>query len=282
MPRRTRLIALQLPQAPHPHLPHRPDWLRPDDGTPEIFAEMTLGEHLIELRTRIVRACLSVGGAFIIGLVLAVPMLNKMQHDSRATAGFDIRSPVDPITIYVRVAAYIALGLAFPLILYQLLAFVSPGLTRREKRVVYSAIPFVAILAILGGSYGFFIAAPRALYFLSHFMPHVFMWQPDGPEVITFYLTLMLGLALAFQIPVVMFILAKIGIVSPQKMAKVRKYAFIVILIVAAVITPSTDPFNMTIVAVPLYLLYEFGIVIARMFAKSPMISIPPPTEGAA
>lgn len=247
-----------------------------------MFAEMTVGEHLLELRSRIVRACLSVGGAFIIGLILAVPMLNKMQHDSRAVSGFDIRSPVDPITIYVKVAAYIALGLAFPAILYQLLVFVAPGLTRKEKRVVYSAIPFVAILAILGGAYGFFVAAPRALYFLSHFMPHVFMWQPDAPEVITFYLTLMLGLALAFQIPVVMFILAKIGIVSPQRMAKVRKYAFIIILVIAAVITPSTDPFNMMVVAVPLYTLYEFGIVTARLFARSTLITIPPPSQNAA
>ena len=143
---------------------------------------MTVGEHLLELRSRFVRACLSIGVAFIIGLILAVPMLDKMQRDSRAVAGFDIRSPVDPIAIYVKVAAYIALGLAFPAILYQLLAFVAPGLTRKEKRVVYSAIPFVAILAILGGSYGFFVAAPRALYFLSHFMPHVFMWQPARPR----------------------------------------------------------------------------------------------------
>jgi sec-independent protein translocase protein TatC len=113
-------------------------------------------------------------------------------------------------------------------------------------------------------------------------MPSIFQWQPDADMIITFYLTLMLGLALAFQIPVVMFILAKIGIVSPKRMASIRKYAFIVILILAAIITPSTDPFNMMIVAVPLYVLYEFGIVMARLFAKTPIISIPPPEPGPA
>jgi sec-independent protein translocase protein TatC len=271
-----------IPHPPRPHRPHRPDWLRPDDGTPEVFEEMTLGEHLIELRTRMVRACLSIGAAFIVGLIAAKPMLDKIRNDSLAKHGFDIRSPVDPLTIYFKVALYIAVALAFPLIVYQVLAFVAPGLTRREKRVVYTALPFVALLAILGGAYGLLIAAPRALYFLSHFMPSIFQWQPDADMIITFYLTLMLGLALAFQIPVVMFILAKIGIVSPRRMASIRKYAFIVILILAAIITPSTDPFNMMIVAVPLYVLYEFGIVMARLFAKTPIISIPPPAPGAA
>jgi sec-independent protein translocase protein TatC len=251
--------------------------MRADDGSEEVFEEMTLGEHLIELRTRIVRACLSIGAAFIVGVILAKPLLDRIRHDSLATNGFDIRSPTDPLTIYFKVAVYIAIGLAFPLILYQLLAFVSPGLTRKEKRVVYTALPFVAILAILGGAYGLLVAAPRALYFLSRFMSSVFQWEPDADTIITFYLTLMLGLALAFQIPVVMFILAKIGIVTPKKMASIRKYAFIVILILAAIITPSTDPFIMSIVAAPLYVLYEFGIIISRLFARTPMITAAPP-----
>ena len=253
--------------------------MRKDDGSDEVFEEMTLGEHLIELRNRLVRACLSIGVAFIIGLVLAVPTLNQIVESSRSVGGLDIRSPTDPITIYVKIALYLAIGMAFPLILYQLLAFVTPGLTRKEKRIVYTALPFVAILAIMGGAYGFFIAAPRALYFLSNFLTSSFNWQPDAADVITFYMTLMLGLALSFQIPVVMFILAKINLVSPKKMASVRRYAFIVILILAAVITPSTDPINMSIVAVPLYVLYEFGIIIAKVFAKHPVEPVPDISE---
>jgi sec-independent protein translocase protein TatC len=279
MARLAKLPVPRVPKVPRLHKPSRPDWMRPDDGSDENFEEMTLGEHLIELRTRIVRACISVGVAFIIGIILAIPMLDKIQRDSQANQGLDIRSPTDPITIYFKIALYIALGLAMPLILYQMLAFIAPGLTRREKRVVYTSLPFVALLAILGGAYGFFIAAPRALYFLSHFMRGTFSWQPDAQDVLTFYLTLMLGLALAFQIPVVMFILAKIGIVTPKKMASVRKYAFIVILILSAVITPSTDPINMSIVAVPLYILYEFGIIISKIFAKTPIVHPVIPTE---
>src|SRR4051795_9575147 len=116
-------------------------------------------------------------------------------------------------------------------------------------------MPFVVLLFLLGVAYGFFFAAPRALTFLSGFMSDLFEWSPEGEEVISFFLTLMLGLGLAFQLPVVMFILAKLGAVSPQKMRSFRKYAVVALLILAAVVTPSTDPFNMMVVFVPLYLL---------------------------
>jgi len=271
MSRLARLPAPRVPRVPKLRRPSRPDWMRPDDGSEDVFEEMTLGEHLVELRSRIVRACISIGVAFVIGIILAIPMLDKIVKDSRAQGGLDIRSPTDPLTIYFKIALYIAIGLSFPLVLYQLLAFVAPGLTRKEKRIVYTSLPFVAILAIAGGLYAFFVAAPRALFFLSKFLNSSFNWQPDAADVITFYMTLILGLALAFQIPVVMFILAKINLVSPKKMAAIRKYAFIVILILAAIITPSTDPINMSIVAVPLYVLYEFGIIIAKVFARTPV-----------
>ena len=122
----------------------------------------------------------------------------------------------------------------------------------------------MVLLFLLGVAYGFFFAAPRALQFLSNFMSDLYEWSPEGQEVITFYLTLMVGLGLAFQLPVVMFILAKLGAVSPQKMRSWRKFAVLVLLMLAAVITPSTDPFNMAIVAVPLLLLYELGVIIAH------------------
>jgi sec-independent protein translocase protein TatC len=102
-------------------------------------------------------------------------------------------------------------------------------------------------------------------------MSDIYEWSPEGQEVISFYLTLMVGLGLAFQLPVVMFILAKLGAVTPKKMAEFRKFAVIVILIVSAIITPSTDPINMGVVAVPLLLLYEGGILVARVFASRPL-----------
>lgn len=241
-----------------------------DPETPDVFDEMTLQEHLIELRDRIMKICIGIGLAFIIGAILSPRLLGEMRDNANLEGtGFDIRSPTEPLTLFFKVALYIAIGIAMPLIVYQLIAFLAPGLTNKEKRLIYMSLPFVSLLFIMGVSYGYFVAAPRALYFLSNFLGSIFTWTPDGNEILTFFLTLMIGLGLSFQLPVIMFVLAKIGIVSPQKMRQWRKYAYLGLTILAAVITPSTDPINMAIVAIPLVLLYEGGVIISSIFAKT-------------
>lgn len=243
----------------------------PDPNEPDDFEEMTLLEHMEELRDRLVKSVIAIGLAFVAGIFLAPPMLRRLQNAANAVEGFDVVSPTDPITLYFKVALYIAIGIALPVLMWQVIGFLSPGLTRKEKRLLFLSLPFVVLLFLVGVSYAFFFAAPQALSFLSSFMADIYEWTPEGNKVISFFLTLMLGLGLAFQMPVVMFILAKLGLVSPQKLAAWRKYAVLVLLILAAVITPSTDPFNMLIVFFPLYLLYEAGIVVARLFARRPI-----------
>jgi sec-independent protein translocase protein TatC len=241
----------------------------PDPNEPDVFEEMTLLEHMEELRDRIIKCVIAVGVTFIAGAVLAGPLLKRIQIEANARHGFDIVSPTDPITVYFKIALYIAIALALPVLLWQLIGFLAPGLTKKEKRFLIMSMPFIILLFLLGVSYAFFFAAPRALQFLSGFMSDTFEWSPEPNETVTFYLTLMLGLGVAFQLPVVMFILAKIGVVSPQKMRSWWRYAVVILLIVAAVVTPSTDPFNMMIVFVPLYLLYEVGVLVSRIFARS-------------
>jgi sec-independent protein translocase protein TatC len=250
-------------------LPSRPRL--PDPSEPDVFEEMTLLEHMEELRDRIVKSVIAIGVAFIAGVFLAGPLLRRLQVEANAMDGFDVVSPTDPITLYFKIALYIAIAIALPVLLWQLIGFLAPGLTRKEKRLLYMSMPFVIILFLLGVAYAFLFAAPRALGFLSTFMSGMFEWTPEGNAVITFFLTLMLGLGLAFQLPVVMFILAKLGVASPDKMRSFRKYAILILLILSAIITPSTDPFNMAIVFFPLYLLYEAGIIISRVFARRPV-----------
>jgi sec-independent protein translocase protein TatC len=241
-----------------------------DPNTPDVFEEMTLQEHLEELASRIKKIVIAIVIGFIAGFILARPLMRQMvEFANLEGTGFDIRSPAEPITLYFKVAMYIAVALTLPFTVYQLIAFLAPGLTNKEKRIVYSALPFVSILFLAGVAYGYYVAAPRALNFLSNFMSDVIDFNPDGTEVLNFFLTLMMGLGLAFQLPVIMFVLAKIGIVSAQKMREWRKYAYLVLCIIAAVITPSTDPINMSIVALPLVILYEAGVIIARIFAKT-------------
>jgi sec-independent protein translocase protein TatC len=260
---------LKIPGKLPAKLPSRPRL--PDPSEPDVFEEMTLLEHMEELRDRIVKSVIAIGVAFIAGVFLAGPLLRRLQVEANAMDGFDVVSPTDPITLYFKIALYIAIAIALPVLLWQLIGFLAPGLTRKEKRLLYMSMPFVIILFLLGVAYAFLFAAPRALGFLSTFMSGMFEWTPEGNAVITFFLTLMLGLGLAFQLPVVMFILAKLGVASPDKMRSFRKYAILILLILSAIITPSTDPFNMAIVFFPLYLLYEAGIIISRIFARRPV-----------
>lgn len=265
MARALKKIPVKLPS----RLPAIPKLPNPEE--PDVFEEMTLLEHMEELRDRIVKSVIAIGVAFIAGIFLAGPLLRRLQVESNAELGFDVVSPTDPITIYFKIALYIAIAIALPVLMWQLIGFLSPGLTKKEKRLLYLSMPFVVLLFILGVAYAFFFAAGRALQFLSAFMPGLFEWSPEGGAVITFFLTLMLGLGLAFQMPLVMFILAKLGVATPEKMRSFRKYAILILLIASAIITPSTDPFNMAIVFVPLYLLYEVGVIISRLFASRPL-----------
>jgi sec-independent protein translocase protein TatC len=272
--RTSRLVtasAVGLARAPGRFYGEMKDTFRGDLDEPDIFTEMTLTEHLVELRNRIMVVVFGLLPCFIIGFAMAGRILIDIKQKANATQGLDIRSPTEPVMMTFKIAAYVAFALGMPLIVYELVAFLAPGMTRREKRVLFSALPFVSLLFLGGVGYGYFVAAPRALTFLSTWNASAIDWQPDAPEVVSFFLTLMIGLGLAFQLPVILFILAKIGIFPAHLMRKWRKYAILLITIAAAVITPSTDPFNMMVVALPLWVLYELGIVIARVFAKNPM-----------
>lgn len=238
---------------------------------PDVFEEMTLQEHLEELRDRIMKMVLAIVPAFIFGFIIQGRILEDIKNKANAQEGLQNLSPTDPLTLSFKVALYVAIAICMPIIIYQIIAFMAPGMTRKEKRFLYLSLPFVTILFVLGVYYGYFIAAPRALYFLSNWNKDVFNWQPTGDETVSFFLTLMIGLGLAFQLPVIMFVLAKLGIAGPKQMKKWRKYAFMLLMVAAAIITPSTDPYNMAVVAVPLIVLYELGIIISSLFAKTTM-----------
>jgi sec-independent protein translocase protein TatC len=234
---------------------------------------MTLQEHLTELASRIKKMVFGIIIGFIVGAILVKPILNQITHAAQVDQGLDIRSPSDPVTIFFRIALYVAVGITLPNIIYQLVAFLAPGLTRKEKRVLFSALPFMSILFVGGVAYAYFFAIPRALAFLSNFLGAYIDWNIDAQETISFYLALMMGLGIAFQLPVIMFVLAKIGVVTPANMRKWRKFAFLGIVVAAAVITPTTDPINLALVVGPLVILYEAGIIISVIFAKTSLRS---------
>lgn len=236
----------------------------PEEDLDDVFEEMTLAEHLEELRSRIWKTCISLVGAFIIGLILARPALELVRQTANVEK-FDVNDATEPITDFFKIAMYIAVAIAMPMIFYQAFGFIAPGLTRKEKRIVYTSMPFVVVLFLMGASFAFFFAIPRAFAFLSGFMTDTFDYSPQAGSIYSFYLQVALGMGAAFELPILMFLLARLGIVSPKRMANSRRYAAVLVLIAAALITPTPDPFNMLFVAGPIYLLYEIGLIFARI-----------------
>lgn len=251
----------------------------PEEEYVDVFEEMTLAEHLEELRSRIWKTCISLGGAFLIGLILARPAL-ELVRDTANVDRFDVNEATEPITDFFKIALYIAIALSFPMIFYQAFGFIAPGLTRKEKRIVYTSMPFFVVLFVLGASFAFFFAIPRAFTFLSSFMSDTFDYSPQARSIYSFYLQVTLGMGVAFELPILMFLLARLGIVTPKRMANSRRYAAVLVLIAAALITPTPDPFNMMFVALPIYALFEIGLVFARIGYRRHRASPPAAAAG--
>lgn len=249
--------------------PHMPDWWSADPDEPEEFEEMTLQEHLEEFRDRIIRIFIAIVPAFILGWLLHHRILKDIQEKSQAVDGLQIIDAVGGLTISFQISLYIAIAICIPVIFYQFIAFLMPGMTRKEKRFLFSSLPFVTILFATGALFGYFVAAPRALEFLSGWNSDILKWEITAQNAVTFFLRLVIGIGIGFQLPIVVFVLSKLGIVSVQKLRQWRKYAYLLLFVAAAIITPTPDPINMATVAIPLILLYELGILISAVFGKT-------------
>src|SRR5688572_3300207 len=250
-----------------PSLPSLPKRRDADEEYEDIFEEMTLAEHLNELRSRLMKMVLGLGLAFILGVFLATPLLGIVRDTANVEA-FDADEATEPITDFFKTALYIAFAIALPLIFYQLFAFIAPGLTRKEKRYVYGSLPFVVLFFLAGAGFAFFLAVPRAFEFLSNFNSDLYDYSPRFGSIAAFYIQVSLGMGIAFELPIVMFLLARLGIISPKRMSASRRYAVVIVMVAAALITPTPDPFNMLFVAGPIYLLYELGIIFAKVAAR--------------
>ncbi|MCA9834080.1 MAG: twin-arginine translocase subunit TatC [Thermomicrobiales bacterium] len=262
-------------KAPKLSMPHLPDW---NSDEPEVFEEMTLQEHLEEFRDRIIKMIIAIVPAFILGFMIHKRVLEDIREKSNAVEGLQTLSAVDPITISFQISLYIAIAITMPIIVYQIIAFLMPGMTRKEKKFLFSSLPFIAILFISGALFGYFVAAPRALDFLSGWNAGILKWDITAENAVTFFLRLVIGIGIGFQLPVIIFVLTKLGIVKVGQLRKWRKYAYLLLLIAAAIITPTPDPLNMSVVAIPLILLYELGILISAFFGRT-IIREPRPGE---
>jgi sec-independent protein translocase protein TatC len=230
---------------------------------------LTLVEHLDELRTRIVVSIV----AYSVAFALCFWQNDRLLDIANAPLPGD-RTPItfgvaEPFTTTVTIVAYAALVISLPVILYQAYAFILPGLTNREKRVIVPFLMGVPVLFVAGVVFGYFVVLPAATKFLLNFNNSQFNIQIRAKDYYSFF-TLTLGvMGLIFQLPIGILAVTRLGIVTPQQLTENRRYAYIVLLIVAMLL-PGTDPVTMLIEAVPLILLYELSVLLAKWVGTSP------------
>ncbi|MBK9941217.1 MAG: twin-arginine translocase subunit TatC [Kouleothrix sp.] len=232
-----------------------------------------IAPHLVELRNRLSKALLAV----LVGTVLGFWLVNStwllgdtipnllIRHFVPPEIKLQFIEPAEAFVSYMRVALVIGVALAVPVIVYQLIAFFIPGLLPHEQRILFTALPFVTELFVAGLAFGWFFTIPAALSFLFTFGTSARIEaQPTFESFISTVATLMLWNGLIFELPAVIYLLARLGIVNTAMLKRTRRYAIVIIVIAAAIITPTGDPYNLLLLAVPMYLLYELGILLAR------------------
>lgn len=229
--------------------------------------------HLIELRDRLIRALLAVVAAFIVlaiwpgpaGLydVLADPLVAHLPKGARLIA----TNVISPVLVPLKITLLAAFMLALPVVLYQVWAFVAPGLYSHEKRLVLPLVISSTVLFILGVAFCYFLVIPGMSKFIQAFAPSAITAAPDIEQYFSFVLTLFLVFGIAFEVPVAVIVLVRIGVVNIEQLRKFRGYFVVAAFIVAAVVTPP-DVISQLALAVPMCLLYEAGIIAAQVFLK--------------
>ena len=221
-------------------------------------------EHLEELRDRLIRSVIAVTVTTLFSFIFAKQFLQLLVAPMGATPPVS-SSPTTNIVVFTKVALISGVVLAMPVLVYQLISFIAPGLTRQEKRYLYFVVPGATLSFVVGIAFAYFVMLPTAIPFLKGFLGDIIQpnWFVD--KYISFVTSLLFWIGLSFETPLLIFFLAKLGIVTPAVLSRNRKYAVLVIAVLSAVITPTPDPFNMILVMAPLILLYEIGILLARL-----------------
>ena len=228
--------------------------------------------HLIELRTRLVRAMMAVLIVFLciafwasdLYDLLAYPMMRALPEGTKMIA----TGVVTPFLVPIKVALLVSFMIALPFVLYQAWAFVAPGLYSHEKKLVYPLIIASTVLFYLGMAFCYFFVFNTVFKFVYSFAPKSITVAPDIENYLSFVMTMFLAFGVTFEVPVVVIVLVKIGFVTIAKLREVRPYFIVSAFIIAAVVTPP-DVVSQMMLAVPLCLLYEAGIIAAALMARS-------------
>jgi sec-independent protein translocase protein TatC len=234
---------------------------------PEEEAVMSWLDHARELRDRLLKACIAVFVGLLVGFFVVtwndyMVITGLINHF--APNGVQTVKPAEPFTETLKLALAIGIALGMPVIVYQLLAFVVPALTRTERRVMFLILPFITICFISGLLFGYFVTIPAAFRFLLNFGPgEVIENKPTLSEFLSLFARLELINGVLFELPVLVYSVIWLGAVERKTLVRYRRYTVLVIVIISAIITPTGDPVNLAFTAIPMYLLYELGLLLA-------------------
>jgi sec-independent protein translocase protein TatC len=234
-------------------------------GDPE--RNLTLGGHIEELRKRLLYALIALGVGTLISFAFAENIISFISIPIGGVENLQSIEITENLGVFMRVSLLCGFVLALPVILYELLAFILPGLHPKERRWVFWTIPAVTLMFLFGAAFAFYVMLPTAIPFLIGFLgvPTV----PRLSNYISFVTRLMFWIGISFQAPLVVFFLAKLKLVDAKTLAKQWRLAFIVIAIIAAMVTPTVDPVNMTLLMLPLILLYWISVLLAFIARRS-------------
>ncbi|RKN82277.1 twin-arginine translocase subunit TatC [Paenibacillus ginsengarvi] len=231
----------------------------------------SLVEHLTELRKRLIWIVAVLVVAMIGGFFAAKPIIVYLMHSEPASSIITLNtfSPWDAIRLYMQFSFAIGLVVTLPFTLTQLWLFVRPGLLDHEKKATLRYIPGAVLLFLLGLSFAYFVIFPMAFYFTSNVTQSLSLTETYGAaQYFSFMFNILLPMALLFELPVVVMFLTKLRILNPSRLQKLRRYAYLVLVVIATVVTPP-DFISDILVAIPMILLYEVSIMLsARIYKK--------------
>ncbi len=249
--------------------------LPPAEAPPEPEGEVRASffEHLTELRKRLIRALLgvAVGMALVGGFSerifrwVMLPVIRSLPNGAQV---LHYTSSIEPFMVYLKVALYGGIFAAAPYVLWQIWLFIAPGLYKRERGVVVPFLLFGTLLFYGGAAFCYFLVMPYAFPALAAIAGEDMRPILTMSEQLSLVLAMLLGFGVIFEVPVIIAFLSMIGLVDAAFLAKYRRHAIVVNTILAAVITPTGDPFNLALMAVPMILFYEIGILLARLLGK--------------
>ncbi|MBI4336610.1 MAG: twin-arginine translocase subunit TatC [Chloroflexi bacterium] len=239
----------------------------------------SLWEHLGELRRRLFHSVLFLVATTIISLVFYRQEIQVLLYPARHLLSLTGKPVFLDVTELLGVIMKVSLLFGFlgalPFILYQVVMFVAPGLTTAERRYAFSIIPFAVLMFAGGVAFSYWVLLPPALRFLLTFGSELATPMIRIGTYINLIVTLMFWMGVIFETPLVIYVVARLGIVSPEALARGRRFALVGAFLLGAVITPTFDPINQTLVAAPLFVLYEMGIWLAKLAARQRRVARP-------